>query len=277
MHPDDPESDSEVIEYTRDDKIDNARTSILDFFDQNRGDVFYERQLTVIFEKDYFHWITVKALLELAAGGSINSQMLELLPGVPIRFFWARGNRYWKRQAGHVTNLVRRFSENSFIHAVGLQGELLVDAALPLAGFSPVARNARSFGDKSWIATGHNLDRIVQRDGVFYGVEIKNTLPYIPRDEFRIKMKICKHLGLAPLFVSRMAPKNYTYEIIERGGLSWVLGTQFYPFGHQELATEVKKRLRLPVDCPSRIEDGAITRLLKAVAWQNRRKSGNRI
>ncbi|MGD0986386.1 MAG: hypothetical protein ABR874_01165 [Candidatus Sulfotelmatobacter sp.] len=275
MHPDDPESDSEVIEYKRDDKIDDARTSILDFFTQNPEDVFYERQLTVIFEKTYFHWITVKALLELAAGGSINSQLLELVPGVPIRFFWARSNRYWRRQAGRVTNLVRRFSENSFIHAVGFQGELLVDAALPLAGFSQVARNARSFSDKTWTATGHNLDRIVERDGIFYGVEIKNTLPYIPRDEFRIKLDLCRHLGLAPLFVSRMAPKNYNYEIIERGGVSWILGTQFYPFGHQELAAEVREKLRLPVDCPSRIEDGAVTRLLKAVAWQNHRR-GNR-
>jgi hypothetical protein len=271
MHPDDPESDSEVIEYIRDDKIDDARTSILEFFTQSREEVFYERQLTVIFEKSYFHWITVKALLELAAGGSINSQMLELVPGVPIRFFWARGNRYWRRQAGRVTNLVRRFSENSFIHAIGFQGELLVDAALPLAGFIQVARNARSFGDKTWTATGHNLDRVVVREGIFYGIEIKNTLPYIPRDEFRIKLEMCKYLGLLPLFVSRMAPKNYNYEIIQRGGVSWILGTQFYPFGHQELAAEVRETLRLPVDCPSRIEDGAVTRLLKAVAWQGRR------
>jgi hypothetical protein len=230
MHPDDPESDSEVIEYKRDDKIDDARTSILDFFTQNPEDVFYERQLTVIFEKTYFHWITVKALLELAAGGSINSQLLELVPGVPIRFFWARSNRYWRRQAGRVTNLVRRFSENSFIHAVGFQGELLVDAALPLAGFSQVARNARSFSDKTWTATGHNLDRIVERDGIFYGVEIKNTLPYIPRDEFRIKLDLCRHLGLAPLFVSRMAPKNYNYEIIERGGCFLDSGNTVLPF-----------------------------------------------
>jgi hypothetical protein len=236
MPPDDPEIDAEVVEYVRDDKIDDARTSILDFFTQNQEEVFYERQLTVIFEKAYFHWITVKALLELAAGGSINSQMLELVPGVPIRFFWARGNRYWKRQASRVTNLVRRFSENPFIHAIGLQGELLVDAALPLAGFTQVARNVRSFNDKAWTATGHNLDRVVEREGISYGVEIKNTLPYIPRDEFRIKLEMCKHLGLAPFFVSRMAPKNYNFEIIKRGGLFWILGTQFYPFGHQELA-----------------------------------------
>lgn len=164
MHSDDPESDAEVVAYARDEKIDDAETSILDFFRDNQGKVFYERQLTVMFERSYFHWITVKALLELASGGSINSQTLELVPEVPIRFFWAKGNRYWKRQAAKVINLVRRFSDTTVTHAIGFQGELLVDAALPLADFTPVARNARTFKDKTWVATGHDLDRIVRRD-----------------------------------------------------------------------------------------------------------------
>ena len=146
-----------------------------------------------------------------------------------------------------------------------------MDAALPLAAFTPVDRNARSFRDKIWTVTGHNLDRIVQRDGIYYGVEIKNTLPYIPRDEFRIKLAMCEHLGLTPLFVSRMAPKNYNYEIIQRGGVSWILGNQFYPFGYHELAETVAQQLQLPVECPARIENGAITRLLKALARQTPR------
>ncbi|HTZ98477.1 MAG TPA: hypothetical protein VMB18_18890 [Terriglobales bacterium] len=273
MHWDDPESAAELVEYTRDEKIDEAKAALLDFFSDNQRKVFYERQVTVIFERLYFHWITVKALLELSEDGSISSEMLELAPKVPIRFFWARSNRYWRRQAARVVNLVRRFSDTAVTHAIGLQGELLVDAALPLAGFAPVARNVRSFNNKTWEETGHDLDRVVQREGVHYGVEIKNTLPYIPRDEFRVKLRMCKYLGLAPLFVSRMAPKNYSHEIIQQGGISWILGTQFYPFGHQELVETLKNHLQLPVDCPARIENGAVTRLLKALAWQNRRNT----
>jgi len=271
MQWDDPENDAEIAQYERDEKIDEALTAILEFFSQNRASVFYERQLTVIFERSYFHWITVKALLELGRSGSINTEALELSPGVPIRFFWAKGNRYWKRQAARVVNLVQRFSETTVARAIGFQGELLVDAALPLAGFIPVARNVRSFNDKIWVASGHDLDRIVKRDGNFYGVEIKNTLPYIPRDELQIKLAMCRHLGLKPLFISRMAPKNYSYQIIQDGGISWILGSQFYPFGYQDLAKSVREQLRLPVDCPARIEDGAIARLLKALEWQARR------
>lgn len=275
MHWDDPEGAAEFVEYVRDDKIDEARASILEFFSQNPDKVFYERQLTVIFERSYFHWITVKGLLELAADGLINSEVLELVERVPIRFFWAKGNRYWKRQARSVIKLVRRFSGSPAAHAIGLQGELLVDAALPLAGFKPMARDARSFNDKTWLTTGHDLDRVVEREGIYYGVEIKNTLPYIPRDEFRIKLEMCKHLGLKPLFISRMAPKSYSYELIERGGISWILGTQFYPFGYEGLAETVRGQLQLPVECPARIEDGAVARLLKALAWQ-RRRTGQR-
>jgi hypothetical protein len=41
-----------------------------------------------------------------------------------------------------------------------------------------------------------------------YGVEIKNTPDYIPRAELHIKLAMCGHLGLVPLFVVRMAPLN---------------------------------------------------------------------
>ncbi len=256
MHSDDPESDAEVVAYARDEKIDDAETSILDFFRDNQGKVFYERQLTVMFERSYFHWITVKALLELASGGSINSQTLELVPEVPIRFFWAKGNRYWKRQAAKVINLVRRFSDTTVTHAIGFQGELLVDAALPLADFTPVARNARTFKDKTWVATGHDLDRIIRRDDTYYGVEIKNTLPYIPRDELRIKLAMCKYLGLTPLFISRMAPKNYNYEIIQQGGISRFSGVSSIRsvIGSSQLRSNVSCNCRLTARPASKME-----------------------
>jgi hypothetical protein len=259
-----PDVDIEVVEYRRDEKIDEAKTFILAFLTENAGDVFYERQLAIIFESKFFHWITVKALIELVNDGSICSEMLELAPQVPIRFFRMKTNRYWKRQASKIVKLVRLFSDAEFAHAIGLQGELLVDAALPLAGFTPIGRNANSFREKAWLASGHDLDRIVERQGAFYGVEIKNTLPYIDRNEFRIKLQMCAFLDLKPLFISRMAPKNYTYEMIRAGGLSWILGTQHYPFGHTALANRVSRELRLPVACRARIPDGDIARLIKA-------------
>ena len=42
-----------------------------------------------------------------------------------------------------------------------------------------VARHANEFEGRSWVTTGHNLDFIFRRDGVAYGVEVKNTLGYM--------------------------------------------------------------------------------------------------
>lgn len=272
-HWDDPAIEAEVAQYVRDEKIADAKAAVLRFLDENTQHIFYERQLTVIFEREYFHWITVKALFELVREGSIESNTLQLAKGVPIRFFRMRTNRYWKRQAREIIKLVQSFSNTEFAHAIGHQGELLVDAALPLAGFIQLARNARSFKDRTWQQSGHDLDRIVEREGIPYGVEIKNTLPYIPKDELEIKLAMCRHLGLVPLFVSRMAPKSYSFQIIEAGGISWILGTQFYPFGHQRVADAVRSQLRLPVAAPARIEDGAVARLLKAIRRQSRKRA----
>jgi hypothetical protein len=38
-----------------------------------------------------------------------------------------------------------------------------------------------------------------------------------------------------------MAPKSYSFDIIQQGGISWILGTQYYPFGHDELADTVQR------------------------------------
>jgi hypothetical protein len=273
---DNPELEADLVGYQRDEKIDQARDALQQFFRDNAQEVFYERQLTILFEDRFFHWITVKALHELARDGVIQTDILELSTGVHIRFFRSPTNRYWRRQANAAMRLVRRFSANEFLHAIGRHGELLVDAALPQAGFRQVSRNARSYQGRDWKTTQHDLDRIVEREGIGYGVEIKNTLPYIPKDELGIKLEMCRELGLVPLIVSRMAPKSYNYQIIQAGGISWILGKQFYPFGHEELARQVRTVLRLPVDSPVHIEDGAITRLVKAVEAQARRRPGGR-
>jgi len=51
---------------------------------------------------------------------------------------------------------------------------------------------------------------------------VKNTLPYIPRDEFVIKLKMCKFLGLKPVFAVRWMPKSYIYEAYTKGGFGWL-------------------------------------------------------
>lgn len=191
---DEPESDGDVWEdaepreQPRDPVVDGAKRVLRDFFAERATEVFYQRQLQVIFEKRFFHWITAYALSELAAEGFIASDQQALPTGSSITVYRERSHRYWRRQAREIVDLVAQFSAEAFTNGLGRQGELMFDAALASAGFIPTAKKVREYKGKQWTATGHDLDRVFERDGIAYGAEVKNTLGYIEREEFLFKM-----------------------------------------------------------------------------------------
>ncbi len=81
--PDDwpePDFDSPEAELRHDPKVDQASDKLLAFIESNPGEVFYEMQLEVLFEDDYFHWITTKALAQLRDSHKIGSS-IEVLTG----------------------------------------------------------------------------------------------------------------------------------------------------------------------------------------------------
>jgi hypothetical protein len=234
--------------------VDGAKQELSQLFAARPLDVFYERQLQVLLEDRYFHWITSKALRELVGEGRLRTEIVDLgfeadsagaiYPGdwnmgANVRFFWGVRNRY--RQA-----------------------EMLFDAALPKAGFLPIGENVNEYRGKKWTRSGHNLDRIFERDGVGYGAEIKNRLRYIDSSTLKVKLEMCEVLGLKPLFIARMMPKIYNYEVIHnRGGYDLLFKYQLYPFHMVEFAATLRDQLGLPVDCPSAVQRGTIDRFLR--------------
>jgi hypothetical protein len=260
--PDVPPESEEIESPERDSYVDLAKADLKTLFETEPESVFYQRQLQVMFEKDYFHWVIVRALVELVEEGVIASETLPLPGTGAITFYRSTGHRYWKRDADEIVKLVSRFSESSFTYALGAQGEALFDAALPTVGFMPKGMKVRSYGAAEWTASKHDLDRVFERDGIAYGTEIKNTLSYIEKDELEIKVAMCKHLGLRPLFIVRMAPKSYVKYVADEGGFTLIFKHQLYPFGQKGFADEVHSRLRLPTDSPARIEHGTVKRLL---------------
>ena len=92
-----------------------------------------------------------------------------------------------------------------------------------------------------------------------HGTEIKNRLSYISQDELYTKLRMCETLHLTPLFIARWMPKSYIYELFKRGGFALLMRFQFYPFGSESLAANVRGRLKLPVDCPRRLGHGTLS------------------
>jgi hypothetical protein len=135
--------------------------------------------------------------------------------------------------------------------------------ALTNGGFLARGQNINEYGGKKWTKTNHDLGFIIERDDVVYGCEVKNKWAYIDKKEMEIKLAICSHLGVRPLFIVRQSPKSYNWEIIKAGGYTMIFETQVYPFGQKALVERIKEILHLPADCPRAIPEGIIARFIR--------------
>ena len=107
-------------EQQHDQKVDEVKAELMaTLFDNSPQAVFYERQIQVLYEDKFFHWITGKALHELSDERSIKTMKLQLGEHTEIRIYCSVMNRYWKRQAEAIRKLVLRFSTPEFGRALG--------------------------------------------------------------------------------------------------------------------------------------------------------------
>ena len=253
----------EEYEGSADPKQEEARDYLKDFFEENKEEVFFSRQIEVQNEARFFHWITNRALNELRSEGVIVGEERRLSWGGMITLYWHKSYRYYKRKAMEVVNLVEEYSRPEISGSMGRHGELMVLDAFARFEFLQVGRETNKYSGRKWERTNHNLDFIFRKDGIEYGVEVKNTLGYMDYEEFKIKREICLFLNLRPIFVVRMMPKSWMKELIDDGGYGMILRFQLYPWTHRELARRVSSRFKLPVDAPRQIEDGTMIRFLK--------------
>lgn len=252
----------------RDAAIDDALPRVLEIFTHSPTQVFYSTQIETRLEREFFHWITNKALSELGNGRKLQ-RITSAVQGRDVNFYASLKHRYWRREQQKLRALLGRLFSPDFTHALGRHAEMMFDSALSRHGFMlQPGRDLKSWAGRKWTETNHNLDRIAVRDGIAYGIEIKNTQNYIQRDELYTKLRMCRYLGLVPLFIMRFAPKNYMFSIALANGFGLLFEEQIYPFGYDALVTEVRDTLGLKVQCPRDIPDGHLQRLVK---WHEKR------
>lgn len=246
-----------------------ARARLLAHFEDNPEAVFYSRQLEVLFEREYFHWVTNRALRRLVEEGRITAETRVLSIGSEVKLLWNKRYRFYKRTAAEVFDLVDRYSSAASDGTLGLQGEHLVLAAFARGRFVLIGESTRRNGDHEWTETNHNLDFVFEKGGLSYGIEVKNTLGYMDIEEFVTKVRMCIHLGVKPVFAVRALPKTWADALIHAGGYAMIMGYQFYPWTLTNLAEELRTKLLLPVDTPKRIEAGTMERFER---WVERPK-----
>lgn len=252
----------------RDLKIDQAKVVIAEIFDSEPNRVFYSVQIETRLEREFFHWITNKALKELTEENVI-ARATQIIPvNQTVNFYRNRRYRYPNRETTQLIKTLTQIYNTDFTHAVGRHCEMLLDSAFARAGFKPVATDVNEWNGVKWTDSNHNMDRIITKDEIAYGVEIKNTQNYIPRKELLLKIDLCRHIDVRPLFVMRFAPKSYIEEVRKAGGFTLLYEDQIYPFGFINLMREIRTKLGLKVQCPRDFKEGDMQRF---VNWHDKK------
>lgn len=223
---------------------------------------FFSRQLEIIHEDQYYHWITNRALRKLAARRIIGQEKVKLAHGPELTLYWHKTFRYPKREIKSTVNLVNEYSNPTLSAAIGNQGEALVLEGFARNEFILKARNTNSHNGLQWNESAHDIDFIFEKSGVKYGVEVKNTLGYMDSNEFQTKIALCKSIEVRPVFATRMLPKSWIIQLNAEGGFALILKYQLYPWGFRELAKTVNSKLQLPVDSPNSLHEGTMKRLM---------------
>ena len=239
-----------------------------DGFGRPRTKPVYATQARVLLERVAHYWRVDSALKALAAEGAI-------VPVEHIRYAEEkqkeRVNRpkpkrgiidfyYPSEIAGdlgkgvllstHIKNAAKLvYLYSSLSLALGKHLEGLVKYELRVAGFDIFKEHAREHREKKW--TGREEIDIIARhrsSGLEIGVEVKNRLKVIQRNEVQKTLDLCEFLGLVPVFAARWI-EPHTGLIQKRGGHAWEFGMQIYPPGFESLVKRIAGRFSIGRDC----------------------------
>lgn len=210
--------------------------------DCNSDSPYHRKQIEVIFENKYDHWDINNAVDKL-----VEDDFLRLIETKVANFVVRSDMRYYKREVKRRCNIIARYANSTITRANGKWCEKLVEYMFRLNGFEILERDENKFQGKKWTKTREDLDFIIGKDYIPYGVEVKNTLPYMERDEFSNKIEMCKHLGLVPLWILRNAPEVQFNTMKANSGFILAFKSQIYPYGQEPLTKEIWQRMRLPV------------------------------
>lgn len=212
----------------------------------NPNSPYHKKQIEVLFESIYQHWVTDRAVTSLVREGFLHEKTYQL-PSIELSFIYRHDRRYVARAMKERAEIVRRYSDPSISKATGDQAEIWCLYLLKSNAFNILDRNTKEHQGIVWTKTNHDLDFIIEKDGITYGVEVKNWFSYLDDDLHDIKLDICEYLGILPLFMFRMASHSQIEKVLEKGGRILIFKSKIFPPGNEQLVRDIWNAMRLPV------------------------------
>lgn len=211
---------------------------------------FHMMQLRVLFEDRYFHWITGRNADDLISEGflkDVSKQGTKFLVRSDIRYYKHKRNRWLK--------LIGKYSDESKTKGRGNYAEILFRHMFERNGFEVRGREENEYEGKKWTKTNHDLDFIIEKDSISYGVEVKNRLRYMKNEQFETKLEMCDHLDLVPLWILRNTHDNQIDEIEANNGFILVFKTWIHPSGERPMVDSIWNKMRLPVSIRRKVPE----------------------
>jgi len=241
----------------RDEYAEDAMSAIEEIIATQR--VVTDRELKARLEDKFFPWVTGRALSSMVESG----QVLKIgYPGrrkrnVAKDFYTLpdfdyndiRGELEDKRQVSAEVNAMLTGQAPATFFA-----EDLFERAFNSLGFTIIDRDASEYkGRKVSAVRGKeppNLDFIVERDKLVYGVDVKNWIRYEfdTRDEVIFKVGLALQLHITPFMIARYVDKDTIYkEVILKGGICYPFRTLLFSPNFASLALKANSLLGYPV------------------------------
>jgi len=222
-----------------------------------------------------FPWVTARAIEKLVKEGKIKRHgyrgRRKIGKGVPNKFYTLSQISY--RDIEKLIQKKRRISADINNALTGeapasYHAEDLFLEAFENLGFIVHGRDVSEFRGKR--ASGvkgkkpPNLDFIVERDGIIYGVDVKNWIRYEigNRDDIYNKIRIAEELGVVPFIVARYLDRELTNEIIyDKGGVVYEYKKLILPLDLRSLAEDAREMLGYPVIAVDRLPEEFVNRI----------------
>lgn len=223
--------------------------------------VVTERELKIRLEKQFFPWMVGRVLGSLIRSKSVCKYgypgRRKLGRGAPQYFYMLSETRYddvmaLMQQKRLVTTLVN--AQLTAESVGGLHAENLFEDALEAGNFRIVGRDVSEYRGRQLRGVEGkeppNLDFVAARDGVEYGIDIKNWLYYEVEtvEEVKRKVSFAVELNLVPWVIARYIDKDTIYkEVYRKGGIVYPYGRLLLPAALESLAVRARTLLGYPV------------------------------
>jgi hypothetical protein len=257
--PFDKVEDEDPGEEQVDPKVEDVKPKILEVL--RKVSVATDRELKVRLEKSYFPWVVGRALGILIGEGEVQKV------GYPGRRAIRRsevGAFYTLKEVEYnsIKDLIKRKKAVSEAIVSALGGgssasdhveDLFLDAFRRL-DFKFHGRDVSKFQGREVSHVrgkeASNVDFVLERDKVAYGIDVKNWIRYEwdYRDEIASKVDVAQQLGVVPFIIARYADKDIMWKgVIKKGGMVYRYNSLLLPSFYRSLAVKARDLLAYPV------------------------------